>query len=88
VGSVKINFGGKLKEDCSVRIKTGLGSLEVSIPSSVNAVITTPESFLTSVDVSGFYSQGGGVYRSSTKSGPELKIYIDSAMGGVTIKSY
>lgn len=88
VGSVKIDFGGKLKADCSVRVKTGLGSLDVSIPSSINTVIMTPESFLTSVDVSGFYSQGGGVYRSSVKSGPELKIYIDSAMGGVSIRSY
>ncbi len=88
VGSVKIDFGGKLREDCTVRVKTGLGSLDMSIPSGINTTIRTPESFLTSVDVAGFYSQGGGVYRSSVKTGPELKIYVDSAMGGVTIKSY
>lgn len=88
VGSVKIDFGEKLKEDCTVRVKTGLGSLDISIPSGVNTVIRTPESFLTSVDVAGFYSEGGGVYRSSVKTGPELKIYVDSALGGVTIKSH
>lgn len=88
VGSVKIDFGGKLREDCTVRVKTGLGSLDILIPSGINTTIKTPESFLTSVDVAGFYSQGGGVYRSSVKTGPELKIYVDSALGGVTIKSY
>ncbi len=88
VGSLKVDFGGKLESDCSVRVKTGLGSLDISIPSDINAMIMTPESFLTSVDVSGFFAQGGGVYRSSVKKGPELKIYIDSAMGGVSIRSY
>ena len=88
LGSMKIDFGGKLVTDCTAKIKTGLGSVDIAIPSDINAVITTPESFLTSVDVAGFYSQGGGVYRSSAKTGPELKIYIESAMGGVKIRSY
>ncbi len=88
LGSMKIDFGGKLVRDCTARIKTGLGSVDIAIPSDINTVITTPESFLTSVDVAGFYSQGGGVYRSSTKKGPELRIYIESAMGGVKIRSY
>ncbi len=88
LGSMKIDFGGKLVTDCDVRVKTGLGSVEISIPSDINTTITTPESFLTSVDVAGFYSQGGGVYRSSERKGPKLKIYVESAMGGVKIKSY
>ncbi len=88
LGSMKIDFGGKLVSDCDVRIKTGLGSVDIAIPSDINTTITTPESFLTSVDVAGFYSQGGGVYRSSEKKGPKLSIFIDSAMGGVKIKSY
>lgn len=88
LGSMKIDFGGKLVADCDVRVKTGLGSVDISIPSDINTIITTPESFLTSVDVAGFYSQGGGVYRSSVTKGPQLKIHIESAMGGVKITSY
>ncbi len=88
LGSIKIDFGGKLVTDCDVRVKTGLGSVDIAIPSDINTTITTPESFLTSVDVAGFYSQGGGVYRSNFKKGPELKIYIESAMGGVKVRSY
>lgn len=88
LGSMKIDFGGKLVRDCTTRIKTGLGSVDIAIPSDINAVINTPESFLTSVDVAGFYSKGGGVYRSTEKKGPELRIYIESAMGGVKIRSY
>jgi hypothetical protein len=88
LGSMKIDFGGQLVTDCDVRIKTGLGSVDISVPSDINTTITTPESFLTSVDVAGFYSQGGGVYRSSENKGPKLRIYIDSSMGGVKIKSY
>lgn len=88
LGSVKIDFGGKLRGDCSVHVKTGLGSVEISIPSGINTIITAPGSFLNSVDVSGFYAQGDGEYRSSVKTGPQLKLNIDSGLGSVTIKSY
>jgi hypothetical protein len=88
LGSLKIDFGGKLESDCQVHVKTGLGSVEISIPSGVNTEITAPGSFLNSVDVSGFYAQGDGEYRSSVKKGPQLKLDIDSGMGSVTIKSY
>ncbi len=88
LGSMKIDFGGKLVTDCDVKVKTGLGSVDISIPSDINTTIMTPESFLTSVDVAGFYSQGGGVYRSDTKKGPKLRIFVESAMGGVKIKNY
>lgn len=88
LGSIKIDFGGRLVTDCDVRVKTGLGSVDIAIPSDINTTITTPESFLTSVDVAGFYSQGSGVYRSTVRKGPHLKIYIESAMGGVKVRSY
>ncbi len=88
IGSMKIDFGGKLVTDCDVKVKTGLGSVEISIPSNINTTITTSESFLTGVDVAGFYSQGGGVYRSNVRTGPHLRITIESAMGGVAVKSY
>jgi hypothetical protein len=88
LGSLKIDFGGKLQRDCSVHVKTGLGSVEISIPSGTNTIITAQGSFLNSVDVSGFYAQGDGEYRSSAKTGPQLKLNIDSGLGSVTIKSY
>ena len=88
LGSIKIDFGGKLQKDCSVHVKTGLGSIEISVPSGLNTVINSPGSFLNSVDVSGFYSQGDGVYVSDVKTGPQLKLDIDSGLGSVTIKTY
>lgn len=88
LGSVKIDFGGKLQRDCSVVVKTGLGSVEISIPSGTNTVITAPSSFLNSVDVSGFYAQGNGEYRSSAKTGPQLRLNIDSGLGSVTVRTY
>lgn len=88
LGSMKIDFGGVLQHDCEVRIKSGLGSVEISIPSDINTSITAPGNFVNSVNVSGFYAEGDGVYRSDKKSGPKLKISVDSGMGSVTIKSY
>ncbi len=88
LGSVKMDFGGKLQEDCSVHVKTGLGSVEISIPSGTNTIIVAPSSFLNSVDVSGFYAQGEGEYRSSVKTGPQLRLHIDSGLGSVTVRSY
>jgi hypothetical protein len=88
LGSLKIDFGGKLLRDCSVHVRTGLGSVEISIPSDMNTVINAPGSFLSSVDVSGFYSKGDGEYRSDVKTGPQLRLDIDSGMGSVSVKSY
>ncbi len=88
LGSVRIDFGGKLLRDCDVRVRTGLGSVEISIPANTNTLINAPSSFLNSVDVSGFYAQGDGVYRSSVKTGPLLKLNIDSGLGSVTIRTY
>ena len=88
LGSVKMDFGGKLQEDCSVHVKTGLGSVEISIPSGTNTIIVAPSSFLNSVDVSGFYAQGEGEYRSSVKTGRQLRLHIDSGLGSVTVRSY
>ncbi|HUI30982.1 MAG TPA: hypothetical protein VLX91_12275 [Candidatus Acidoferrales bacterium] len=88
LGSLKIDFSGKLEDDCSVHVKTGLGSVEIFIPSKINTVITAPGSFLNSVDVSGFYSQGDGEYRSNMDKGPQLRLDVDSGLGSVTIKSY
>jgi len=88
LGSLKIDFGGKIRSDCSVHVRTGLGSVEISIPADVNTSITAPGSFLSSVDVSGFYSKGEGEYHSNVTTGPQLKLNIDSGMGSVSIKSY
>jgi hypothetical protein len=88
LGSMKINFGGKLECDCDVRIKSGLGSVEITIPATLNTTITAPGNLVNNVDVSGFYAQGNGVYRSDKKSGPLLRIKVESGMGSVTIKSY
>ena len=88
LGSMKIDFGGKLQHDCEVKIKSGLGSVDISIPSDINTSITAPGNFVNSVDVSGFYAQGDGAYRSDKKTGPQLRITVDSGMGSITIRSY
>ncbi|MFZ1081954.1 MAG: hypothetical protein WAO19_08510 [Candidatus Kryptoniota bacterium] len=88
LGSMKIDFGGRLQRDCEVKVNSGLGSVEISIPSDINTSITAPGNFVNSVDVSGFYAQGDGAYHSDKKTGPQLKINVDSGMGSVTIRSY
>ncbi|MGC8596146.1 MAG: hypothetical protein ACP5US_09235 [Candidatus Kryptoniota bacterium] len=88
VGSAKLDFGGKLQGDCSARIETGLGSIEILVPGNMSVTIRTPESFLTGIDVQGFFSEGKGIYRSKETGGPHLDIRIESAFGSVSVKAY
>lgn len=88
VGSAKIDFGGKLLNDCSAKIETGLGSIEILVPSSVSATIRTPDTFLTGIDVQGFFSEGKGIYRTQETKGPHLDIRIESAFGSVSVRTY
>jgi hypothetical protein len=88
VGSAKLDFGGRLQGDCTAKIETGLGSIEILVPSNMYVTVKTPESFLTGIDVKGFYSEGKGIYRSQESSGPHLDIRVESAFGSVSVKTY
>lgn len=88
VGSAKLDFGGRLQGDCSAKIETGLGSIEILVPSNMSVTIRTPDSFLTGIDVRGFFSEGKGIYRSKEAGRPRLDISVESAFGSVSVKTY
>lgn len=82
-GDYKLDFGGELKNDGTVRIEAGAGNVQLIVPKDVNARVTV-ESALTSVNHSSSWSQNGNEYNQSGE-GPVLTILIKMAAGSLTL---
>lgn len=83
-GSYTLDFSGELQRDATVNIDSGLSSLDIIIPSGVNAVVTV-DSGLSDIKIGEGWSQNGSVY-SQEGSGPTLTIVINIGAGSVTLK--
>ena len=83
-GSYTLDFSGELQRDAAVRVDAGLSSLDIIIPSGVNAVVTV-DSGLSDIKIGEGWSQNGNVY-SQEGSGPTLTIVVNIGAGSVTIK--
>jgi len=83
-GSYTLDFSGELQRDATVNIDSGLSSLDIIIPSGVNAVVTV-DSGLSDIKIGEGWSQNGSVY-SQEGSGPTLMIVINIGAGSVTLK--
>jgi len=83
-GSYTLDFSGELQRDANVRVDAGLSSLDIIIPSGVNAVVTV-DSGLSEIKAGEGWSQNGNVY-SQEGSGPTLTIVVNIGAGSVTIK--
>jgi len=82
-GSYKLDFGGTLADDGTVRIEAGAGDVQLVIPKEVNAKVTV-ESALVSVNLSSNWSQNGNDYTQKGE-GPTLTIIVKMAAGNLTV---
>ena len=82
-GAYKMDFSGELKNDGTVNIEVGAGSVQLVIPKNVNAKVTV-ESALTNVGLSSNWSQDGKDY-AQDGDGPVLTIIVKMAAGNLTI---
>lgn len=85
VGSITLGFGGRWKQDASVSIDMGLGSLELRIPEGLG-VRLRKDSFLMALDSEGLIKRGD-VYESLDLQDADYRIDIDldAAFGSVTV---
>jgi hypothetical protein len=85
----KFDFGGTLQRDAHVKISTGMSSVEIHVPASTAAKITT-ESVLGGLNVGdGFTKREGAFWTRAALDGktPVLTIHASITLGGLNIRT-
>jgi hypothetical protein len=89
VGAYKLDFGGKLRQDASVHIEVGLGSVIVNVPRHVAARLLYDDNWFSTFSLdSDFSKRRGGVYETENYEDAEkrLTIQIESGLGSVKVR--
>jgi hypothetical protein len=85
VGEVTLWFNGAWRQDASVSVDMGLGSLELRFPEGVG-VRLTKDSFLTSLDSQGLVKRGDAYYSLDwERAERKITIDLDAAFGSVKV---
>jgi hypothetical protein len=85
----KFDFGGTLQRDAQVKIKTGMSTVELCVPSSTAAKITS-QSVLGSLDIGdGFMKKEGAFWTEAALAGktPVLTIRANISLGSLLIRT-
>ena len=86
VGEVKLWFNGDWRQDASVSLTMGLGSLELVFPEGLGVSLTN-DSFLTSVDTEGLVKRGDAYYSLDWESAArKVTIDLNAAFGSVDVR--
>jgi hypothetical protein len=86
IGEVKLWFTGDWRQDASVSLSMGLGSLELIFPEGLG-VRLTKSSFLTSVDTEGLVKRGDAYYSLDwERADRKVTIDLNAAFGSVDVR--
>jgi hypothetical protein len=86
---IRVDFGGTLQRDCRAKLSAGVAAVEIHVPASVAAKITTHTS-LGDLNVGdGFTTREGGFWTAAAISGssPVLTIEASSAVGSLKLRT-
>lgn len=85
VADVEMGWGGQWRQDCSVQVKMGLGSVTFRVPRDVGVKIHRT-GFLASFDGPGFNKRGGEYYSANWSSASRrLVVDVESAFGSFNV---
>lgn len=86
LGETTLDFGGEWRNDASVNIEMGVGSLTLRLPRGVGVRIEK-DSFLTSFDAPGMVRRGRAWFsRDYDDARHKLDISIDAALGSIDVE--
>lgn len=86
VGSLTLDFGGRLAQDMTVDVGMALGKLTLRVPRDV-AVRLDVERFLAGLDTEGMEKRGGAWYSTNWETAPhKLRIHANTAFGSIEVE--
>lgn len=90
VGSYRLDFDGRLQQNCIAKIEVGLGSIVINLPEELPARILYDDNFLSTIDLDPIFSRvKKGEFESPTYSSSQkrLTIQVESGLGSVKVRS-
>jgi hypothetical protein len=88
VGTYKLDFSGKLRQNAEVQIEVGLGSINVYVPKNIPAKLVYDDNWLSSFHLDDdFEKTRSGVYETSDfqDASKHLTIRMESGLGSVRV---
>ena len=87
MGSAEIDMSGSANKNSDLKIDVTVGSLELKLPKNTNIELIINKNMLSSVNVKGLISSGGGEYtsRNTQKRWATMKAEISVGLGSVDI---
>ena len=89
VGTYKLDFDGKLRQNAEVQIEVGLGSINVYVPKTIPAKLLYDDNWLSSFKLDDdFEKTRSGVYETSDfqDASKRLTIRMESGLGSVRVQ--
>ncbi len=84
-GNYTLSFDGELKRDATVKIDSGMSTVNIIVPKGINARVTF-DGGLTAVQPDGPWQQNGNVY-SLSGSGPTISVAVTMGAGTLNLKT-
>nr|MBC8479474.1 hypothetical protein [FCB group bacterium] len=81
LGSMELDFSGKINHDVSIEISVGLGSIDIEIPKGTNVIFDHDANFMSSVDLEDFVELKNGKYRSEDFREGKPTLYFSASVG-------
>jgi len=89
VGSYKLDFDGRLRQNTEVQIEVGLGSIDVNVPKNIPAKLVYDDNWLSSFKLDDdFEKTRNGVYETDDfqNASNRLTIRLESGLGSVRVR--
>ncbi|MGA2111008.1 MAG: toast rack family protein [Anaerolineales bacterium] len=84
-GDFTLDFGGELRHSATLRLRTGVSSVRLVVPTGLNVLVTT-QSGPSSVQTDAGWRASGSTYRHGG-TGPLLSITIEMGLGSLSLLS-
>jgi predicted membrane protein len=85
VGKVRLELTGQWRENATVAVQMGLGSLELVVPEGLGVRLVR-QTFLTSLDSEGLVKRGEAYYSTNWDSaGRRVTVDVDAAFGSIKV---
>jgi len=85
LGSMTLEFSGKLEKDIDVDLAVGLGGINIQVPFNTNVKFEYDGSFLSSIDLEDFEMMDENEYQSETFTEDSPTIHFSASVGAGSI---
>jgi hypothetical protein len=86
VGGAKLDFSGEWQRNAEVRIKVGVGGVDVRMPRGIGVKVEAARHFLSGIHLDGFSQRDSYYYSENYETSPiKVLVRVENGIGGIRI---